>query len=279
MLSVCALMGCSMLAPAPPQLPMNFAVVRDELIVHSDFSLPARHWLFDELADLRPQLCNEIGLPEPAAPVHVYVFETAEEYESFLGVHFPEFPSRRAFFVRHNGELTVYTAWGPRAAEDLRHEVAHGYLHGLVAELPLWLDEGLAEFCEVPAARGAYHHRHAADLSDRMRRGLWQPDLARLESLSSAGDMTRLDYAEAYLWVHFLLRTTPERRAVLTGYLREIRAKRLPGRLSTWIERQEPDIADRLVDHLRELARIDGSFQPSLRKTIPSSTSVNPSRR
>jgi hypothetical protein len=65
-------------------------------------------------------------------------------------VHHPNLPRRRAFFVETDTRLSVYAYWGDRVAEDLRHEVVHGYLHAVVPHLPLWLDEGLAEYFEVP---------------------------------------------------------------------------------------------------------------------------------
>ena len=45
--------------------------------------------------------------------------------------------------------LTVYAYWGDRVAEDLRHEVTHGYLHTMVPHVPLWLDEGLAQLADT----------------------------------------------------------------------------------------------------------------------------------
>ena len=68
----------------------------------------------------------------------------------YLTRNFPSVPSRRAFFLETDTRLAVYAHWSDRVAEDLRHEVAHGYLHSVVPGLPLWLDEGLAEYFEVP---------------------------------------------------------------------------------------------------------------------------------
>ena len=35
-------------------------------------------------------------------------------------------------------------------ADDLRHEMTHAYLHAVVPNVPLWLDEGLAKYFELP---------------------------------------------------------------------------------------------------------------------------------
>jgi hypothetical protein len=89
--------------------------------------------------------------------------------------------------------------------------------------VPLWLDEGIAEFFELPRAEGGVHRAHVAHLAGRLIEGTWQPDLARLESLSSAGELTQDHYAEAWCWVHWLLGTTPERRSLLQNYLADVR--------------------------------------------------------
>ena len=99
--------------------------------------------------------------------------------------------------------------------------MSHGYLHSVVPSIPLWLDEGLAECSEVPRARNGMNTSHYALLTKKLREG-WRPDLARLESLSSAAEMTQLEYAESWAWAHFLLKTTPQRRwllAVVLGVL------------------------------------------------------------
>ena len=44
----------------------------------------------------------------------------------------------------------VYTYWGNRIQQDLRHELTHAILHSVLKDVPLWLDEGLAEYFEVP---------------------------------------------------------------------------------------------------------------------------------
>ena len=101
--------------------------------------------------------------------------------------------------------------------------MAHGYLHASVPALPLWLDEGLAEYFEVPRGHGGLNRPHLELLSDMMEHNGWQPNLKRLERLTSAGEMEQSDYAEAWAWVYFLLNSTPERRELFTGYLADLR--------------------------------------------------------
>ncbi len=96
----------------------------------------------------------------------------------------PEFPDRRAFFVEGDTQLDIYAYWGDRVAEDLRHEVTHGYLHTMVPHLPLWVDEGLAEYFEVPRGQQGLNPPHRDMLLQAAREQRWRPDMQRLEQLT-----------------------------------------------------------------------------------------------
>jgi hypothetical protein len=138
-------------------------------------------------------------------------------------------------------------------AEDLRHEVSHGYLHSVVPNLPLWLDEGLAEYFEVPRGNTGLNRPHVVELSNRLSTG-WRPDLRRLESLTSVGEMTQMHYAESWLWVHFLLETSRERQELLRGYLTRLRSTASAGPLSLEVRRTHPHPEGELVGYLQSLA-------------------------
>ena len=208
-------------AAAP--LPIRHSAVREQLVVYSDFPLPKDHRLLDELGAQRYDLAQKLALPITEEPIHVYLFNSPETFRSYMARHYPDFPARRAFFVETDTQLGIYAHWGDRVAEDLRHEVAHGYLHAAAPNLPLWLDEGLAEYFEVPRGNHGFHSAHLKELSTRQAAGTWRPDLRRLEALESAGDMEQLEYAESWAWVHMLLETSDERRQVLHEYLQGLR--------------------------------------------------------
>ncbi len=162
--------GCA--SPLASRLvpPDRNILVRDQLVIHGDFPLAAHHRLFEELTSQRADLCRRLALPCSDEPIHVYLFESPERFEGFIKLHYPQFPDRRAFFVETDTKLSVYAQWGDRMAEDLRHEVTHGYLHSVVPNVPLWLDEGIAKFYEVP----------------RGQRGLNRPLLDRLVGANRA---------------------------------------------------------------------------------------------
>lgn len=254
-LILCAIVaGCTPLRRPAPVLPVGYTVVREPLVFHSDFELPTHHRLTEELVAQRDKLIEMLELPASDEPVHVYLFGTADRYNRFLALHYPEFPHRRAFFVETDTRLAIYAHWGDRVAEDLRHEVAHGYLHAAVPNLPLWLDEGLAEYFEVPRGHGGVNEPHVVELLALEQADRWQPNLSRLEGLTSVPEMTQTDYAESWAWIHFLLETTDERRALVREYLLDLRRQGTAKPLSAQLEAQLTNPSATLVEHLHSLA-------------------------
>ena len=98
--------------------------------------------------------------------------------------------------------------------------------------IPLWLDEGLAEYFEVPRGHGGLNQPHVDLLSDMMEHNIGSRICRDLKALKSAADMDQADYAESWAWVYFLLHSPPERREMLTTYLAEIHDKGTVGPLS-----------------------------------------------
>lgn len=235
-------------------VPDNNQVVLDQLVIYSNFNLPRQHRLLEELRAERGLVSTKLALPVSDEPIHVYLFKTAEEFKAHSRAHFPDVSDRRAFFVESDTRLMVYAYWGDRVAEDLRHEVAHGYLHAVIRNLPLWLDEGLAEYFEVPRGDRGLNKPHVNMLVGSA--GLnWKPDLRRLEQLRSAGGMTQMDYAESWAWVHWLLETTPERQAFLRDYLRRMREAGEIEPLSVALRQLQLDYDKQLGDYVASLAK------------------------
>ena len=273
--AVASCAGCAHLASAPEwslpprmlfrgqgldaaDLPGRSEVVAGQLIIHADFPLPGQHRMVRELEAMRADVSQELGLPISDEPVHLYLFENPARYEAFVAARFPAFPARRAFFVETDTTLSVFAAWQDRVAEDLRHETTHGYVHAVVPTVPLWLDEGIAEYFELPRSNHGAHPAHVAHLAGRIIEGTWRPDMARLEALQSAGEMSQDHYAEAWCWVHWLLSTTPERRALLQDYLAGLRRDASTAPLSTRLRLVSGDPAGEVREHVERLAAIDG---------------------
>ena len=231
-------------------LPNRTELTAGQLVIHADFPLAGQHRLVRELESLRADVSQELDLPISDEPVHLYLFENPAKYDAFVAEQFPSFPARRAFFVETDTRLSVFAAWQDRVAEDLRHETTHGYVHSVVPTIPLWLDEGVAEFFELPRSEQGLHRAHVAHLAGKLLEGTWQPNLDKLERLTAAGDLSQDHYAEAWCWVHWLLRTTPERRKLLQDYLADVRRDATTPPLSARLRYESAGAAD-LVAALR----------------------------
>lgn len=243
--------GCATARPARITLPTKHTVKSDQLLVISDFKLGKDHELIQDLMKLRKQVSSTLELPLGTKPVTVYLFSNELAYNQYLQATFPGYPPRRAYFIQTPGkELAVYTWWGEKIQEDLRHEFTHGLLHASLEGVPLWLDEGLAEYFEVAGPQpGRVNAEHAQGLATALTSG-WHPDLDRLETLEKVEDMKRPDYREAWAWVHYMLHASPDTRQVLLDYLQDLRHDSRPGSLHARLQSDSPDCDMRLVSYV-----------------------------
>ena len=252
MMLLATLIGCRGL-PQPATTPTTHKLRVGQLLITSDFVLTSDHRLVRELTAEREDVSRTLGLPLTDEPIEVYLFSNTDRYRQFLARYFPTVPSRRAFFLESDTSLVVYAHWSDRVAEDLRHEVAHGYLHAAVPGLPLWLDEGLAEFFEVPRGHNGLNRPHVELLSEMMELEKWQPNIAKLEQLSDAAELQQIDYAEAWAWVHFLLQSSPESRGLLISYLADLRNYGQVEPLSVRLAANRVELQSPIVEHLASL--------------------------
>ncbi|MCH9654695.1 MAG: DUF1570 domain-containing protein [Planctomycetes bacterium] len=255
-LLLCLLMitGCHSAAKNQSvQLPARHSVSAEQLIVLSDFKLGQDHELFQDLIKLREDVAETLNIPLNSEQVTVYLFTNELEYRNYLDTTYPGLPPRRAYFVGTPKELAVYTFWGERIQEDLRHEFTHGLLHASLKTVPLWLDEGLAEYFEVAGnTPGQINRDHAARLTTALNNG-WKPDMKRLEQLEKVSQMQRVDYQEAWAWVHFMLNGTPETKDTLLEYLAELKTNEEPEALSARLPRDIPGVDQRFVSYVASL--------------------------
>ena len=173
----------------------------------SDIKLQEDHRFFKEVASHREHVYRELRLPPSSKDVLVYLFDTKENYEQFLAKHHPKLPERRAFFVAQamrkggNEDLMVYTYLNDTIQKDLRHELTHAMLHSVCQGVPIWLDEGLAEYFELPVNQNGVN-----PTSGKLRAAGTRFELERLEKLEEVHDMSPAEYRESWAWVHLMLR-------------------------------------------------------------------------
>ena len=240
-----AVSGCRSTEPDHDLLPARHSVQADQLVVLSDFRLNYDHPLIADLIELRREVADSLALDLNGPPVVVYLFPDEKKYYSYLKTTYPTLPDRRAYFIGTSFELAVYTYWGERIQEDLRHEFTHGLLHSTLLDVPLWLDEGLAEYFELDGpAPGTVNTKSAENLAAAIANG-WMPDLKRLETLDEVSMMNQADYREAWAWVHFMLHSSEGTQQLLIEYLQELRTNPDPEPLRERLEKNIPVLTER----------------------------------
>jgi hypothetical protein len=219
-------------------------------LCHGDFPLGPHQALLDELTLLEQDLSAMLGAPKAAEPVHLFLFQKQPTYQAYLKQYFPQVPSRRALFIKARGPGMVFAFQGADFEIDVRHESTHALLHAWLPEVPLWLDEGLAEYFEVSRTKRLKEHSHLPVVQALVRSGKL-PRLTELEALDALDEMGREEYRDAWAWVHFMLHGPPEGRDELVRYLGEFHSGGEPGRLSERLRRRLPDLDRRIAEHFR----------------------------
>ncbi len=222
------MLGCASLRESErPLLPTAHTTVVGPFAVHASVPLAADSTVPRTLRDVEREVGEQLGATADAsradvAPVDVYILDDREKFAYFLKFHYPELPPRRAFFVADGTQRSIYAYQGERLEEDLRHEATHAVLNVAYGDLPIWLDEGLAEYFEVPSALRGVNVEHLARLKAELAAGP-TTRIATLESRRTVREMSPRDYREAWAWAHLLLNGNDADRAVLKAYLSSLR--------------------------------------------------------
>jgi hypothetical protein len=225
-----------------------------QFVCRADFALSGYEGLFPQLEQIQADLVRSLGIPAPHEQVELYLLHDQATYRQYLHTRYPQVPDRRALFVKGRGPGQVYAYRSDQLPTDVRHEGTHGLLHASLPTVPLWLDEGLAEFFEVPPERRAYDNPHLSELKWNLRLS-GAPHLKPLEMKTDVSEMTAADYRHAWAWVHFMLYGSKDAHAELVRYMADLHAGKPAGQLSHRLERHVPDCEQRLVKHFKNWKR------------------------
>jgi hypothetical protein len=223
-------------------------------ICRADFPLQGLEGPLGELVQLQADLARHLGIPRPAEPIEVYLLHDENTYAQYLKRYLPNVPYRRALYLKGDGPGMVFAHRGPQFEVDLRHECTHALLHAVLPEVPLWLDEGLAVYFEVPAQRRPFDNLHLESLRRSVRLGM-VPPLEWLESKADFAEITGAEYAYAWGWVHFMLHGSAEGHEELVAYLADMRKGAPPVQLSVRLRRRLDDPAKQLAVHFQTWRR------------------------
>ncbi|QDS99820.1 hypothetical protein [Adhaeretor mobilis] len=222
--------------------------------IAATFPLAAYDRDFAELGHLEFELQRTLSVPPAKRPVDVYLLESAQAHRRYLQQVYPRVPYRRALYVQRGTEASVYAYQHKELSVDLRHECTHALLHSNLAMVPLWLDEGLAEYFEMPATQRAFGHPHLSRLRWDLRLGR----IRKINSLEQARDLREMGPAEyrfAWAWTHFMLHGPAVAHRTLVAFLTDIRRGNPPGRLSERLNAEVPHLETRMAQHFKHWRR------------------------
>lgn len=221
--------------------------------VRSEFTLSDAEGqaLLSEIQQLREDVETLLGVEAATDPIEINLFSSRRSYQRFLSVRVPDGAGRAALFVKGADMGRVYVHRHRDFATDLRHECTHAVLHNALPYVPLWLDEGFAEYFEVPAPLRGSGNPHLKEVrwTARLR---WNPSLATLEEQRDLAAMSADDYRDSWAWVHFMLHGPPEVRQVLSNYLYDVRIGNPAGQLSERLAEEVPSFQEIMIQHFKE---------------------------
>lgn len=219
---------------------------------HADFPLEPDAKLLDSLAHLQSDVESLLKIRTGREPIHLLLFRERSVYNAYVQIYFPKVPKRPALFIKAaRGPGMVFAVRkNANFAIDLRHEATHALLHSALPVVPLWLDEGLAEYFEEPRATRQFHHPSLLQVRWGVRLGM-SKSIEKLEAVQSLRQMQGVEYRYSWAWAHFLLQGPPEVRRELIAYLHDLEAERIPGILSKRLRLRLPDLNRRFARHFQ----------------------------
>ena len=199
---------------------LEYGDVCGVVVVQSNFPLTEIRSLLDEIALLQRDLNQYMAVPAPKEKIELCLFKDEASYIRFLKAIFPRAPlDRRALYVKEPGKPGVLLVQRTKDFEiDLRHEMTHAIIHASIANVPIWLDEGLAKYFEPALEERSAMNPYLRPTRFNARIGV-VPSLSRLEKLEFIGEMGTREYRDSWAWVHFLIHHSPETHRLLAGYL------------------------------------------------------------
>jgi hypothetical protein len=219
-------------------------------LIRSEFALRDVQGLVDDLGDLQSDIERQLGLKCEPGEIQIHLFRSRWNYNAYLSKRVPDGTKRQALFVQGTDAGRVYAYRHSGLDIDVRHETTHALLHTALPYVPLWLDEGLAEYYEVSPGLREKHNPHRNELKFAIRFG-WRPGLERLEAMRELKDMDGKDYRDAWGVMHFILHGPPAAREALAAYFEEVHSGKAPAPLSQHLRRRIPNLEQEIVNHLK----------------------------
>lgn len=219
-------------------------------VCRADFSLQNFEPFLEELSQLQSDLVHALGIPPARDAIEVYLFHDQQTYNKYLKRQFPNVPFRRAVYIKGNGPGRVFAYRSTQFEIDLRHECTHALLHASLQNVPLWLDEGLAGYFELPVEQRAFKNPHLSSI----RWNVWLGMIPRIENLEKCTDIAKMgktEYRDSWAWVCYMLNGPAEAHEELVLFLRELQTQNQPDFLSERLKRRIPKLQQNFTSFFR----------------------------
>lgn len=227
-----------------------------QFIIHSDFPIDRQSKLLSELDSVRRDVRDLLELPAQESLIHIVLFRTQSEYQRYMRAYFPAIPERRAIFIQDRGPGMLFTYRHSNVASDLRHEVAHALLNTAEHPLPLWLDEGLAEYFECARESRWKGSPYLADILNLSHHRRIRP-LENLAAVAKFDEFTADHYRDSWAWVHFFLHRNQQTREALVQVLHQHSRGERPASLDSFLQNQFASIEGELAAHFSSLSSVE----------------------
>ncbi|MDR3108971.1 MAG: DUF1570 domain-containing protein [Planctomycetaceae bacterium] len=178
--------------------------------------------IIKEIEQLQIDLTRYMGVPVPREKIELCIFNDSKSYLDFIRKKLPaNAPNdRRALYYKPPGKSGVLMLQVGKTFEiDLRHEMTHAIIHASISSVPIWLDEGLAKYFEMPPAERPFDNPYTKSIKRNNSFGII-PSLQRLEKLKDINEMGRNEYRDSWAWVHFMIHYSRETHQLLADYIR-----------------------------------------------------------
>ena len=246
------------------RLPYSAALGR--VVVESNFPLESVQGLEAEIVQLQKDLVGFLGVPEALEKIELCLFNDMDSYREFIAATFRGAPTDRpALYVKDSGPGVLMVPRDARLLLNVRHEMTHAYLNASLRNVPIWIDEGLAKYFEIPPGERGYRNPYLSDAEQNVS-GLFgaPPSRPRLEKLTRVDQMKTREYRESWSWVHYMLHYSSRTQRILANYLRTLLPseqegitmkesfklqKNLP--LTRALEQYEPNYKKEYVEHFK----------------------------
>jgi hypothetical protein len=221
---------------------------RFPFVIRADYRVENPTTILAELSEMQSELTDKLGVQPATEWIELYLFRDQRSFQEYVSRQFPGFESRRALFIQGRGPAMVLAYRGEKLGADLRHETTHALLRAHTARLPLWLDEGLAEYFELSPEQRDADKQHDPKLIAAMRKPEW-PSLTKLERETDVKQFDQSDYVAARTWARYLIDGPSEVQIQLRAFLAEA-ADRDPKRtLRDRLSELNPDVEQAMRAH------------------------------